>query len=992
MSSPLLSVIIPTYNSARYLPLTLQSLFEQDFTAYEVIVVDDGSTDETAQAVAPFSERIRFVAQPNAGSAAARNRGLALAQGELVLFLDADDLLLPGTLRRRVDCLQKRPFLGYLHSGWQQIDEAGQLLQTVEPWHNAPHLTLTEWLRYKPVQLGAILFRRHWLEQVSGLDPDLRQAHDVDLMLRLSLAGCRGAWLKLPTIGYRQHPHSTMRRSAQVQAESVRALLDKFFSLPNLPPTIQAEKQQTYYYATLWLAWHLYQSGAEQTAVSYLKQTLTLASAWTDLPPVYTVVDWLLHFTRWQVENGRLPTDLHPIWPIWQQAAPQLNDWPHLARLRDWLWHSGAATHLWTAFDLWRIFCSALDWEAGNPDLAAATMMTWWVQVWHHYRRQAYDQAATALAAFPHLDQSRLLRLLNFSLMAEPDLPSSALLNLLWRDAQAAGLLPAANWDEPDFMAQLPPVHRPKVSVIVPTYNNRSFLPATIDSVLAQTYSDYELIVVDDGSTDDTVAVLRPYNGQIRYLPQTNQGVSAARNRGLALALGDYIVFLDGDDLLLPHKLARQVAFLDTNQAVGVVHSGWQTIAENGQPRHTIEPWHQAPQLDLATWLRWKPVFLGAMMFRRRWLAAMPGFDPALRQAEDTDLMLRLAAAGCPMAWLPEVTVRYRQHGANTMRNGRQQAEAIMQVLDRFFGRADLPAAIRRLENQVRYDTLLWVVWHLFRTGDHEAITPYLRQTLPHMDHATGQSWHTTRQWLAQLAQHALTDAVPLTDLNFFLPHFGAALGVAPTEWPAEARLLQEILTRWSVLGHSAGEDEWQYAQMALQMAALADSLPADRIFGWWVLVWRHYLAQKPDSALVGLAQFNDLPTADLVALVQHCIVWRPEEVVVAQIGRFWADAQVSGLIGPECRWAVTGLYLTCFGQAVLGQRWSLAWAALGAAVQQGAHRQTVRAWRRFIAKGLRYYAMAGTARKQDSSLGIMKIHRLSSVVYGLFSKETKWL
>lgn len=959
MPFPLLTVIIPTYNCARYLPLALQSLFEQDLTAYEVIVVDDGSTDDTIRALAPFMGRIRVVFQQNAGSAAARNRGLALAQGDFVLFLDADDVLLPDKLGRQVACLQKRPSLGYLHSGWQQIDEAGRVIQAVEPWHNAPNLTLTDWLHYKPVQLGAILFRRHWLDQVGGLDPTLRQAHDVDLMLRLSLAGCRGDWLKVPTIGYRQHRASTMRRTAQVQAESVRVLLDKFFNLPNLPPQVRTDRQQIYYYSCLWLAWHLYHSGDAPTAVSHLQQTLTLASELTDLPPVYTVVDWLLHFTRWHTENGHLLTDLHPAWPLWQQAAPQIDAWPQLARLRDWLWPALPAHSYrhWTAFDLWRIFLSALDWEAGNPDLAAETMMDWWVQVWHHYRSQAYDQAAEALVVFPDLNQSRLLRLLNFSLMAETDPPSSALLNLLWRDIQAAGLLlQEADWDESDFIAQLPPIRRPQVSVIVPTYNNSSFLTATIDSVLTQTYPDYELIVVDDGSTDGTAAALRPYNGQIRYLQQTNQGVSAARNQGLDLALGDYIVFLDGDDLLLPHKLARQIAFLEENETVGIVHSGWQTIDENGRLLKAIEPWHYAPQLDLAAWLLWKPVFLGAMMFRRRWLAQASGFDPALRQAEDTDLLLRLSAAGCPMAWLPELTVCYRQHGTNTMRNGRQQAEAIMRVLNRFFGRADLPAAIRRLESEVRYYTLLWVVWHLFRTGHHDAITPYLRQTLPHVDRTTGLPWHTARQWLAHLAQHAMADDVPLSDLSFFLPYSGEALDVAPAEWLAEARLLQEILTRWSALGDLGGDDEWLYAKVALQIAALDDTIPVGRIFAWWVLVWRHYLAQKPDTALTGLAQFRDLSTAELLGLVQNCIVWRPEEIDVAQLDRFWSDAQTSGLVGSTARRCVTGLYLTYFGQAVLARHWSQASAGFWAAAQQGIHRQTVRAWLRFMAKGLRYW------------------------------------
>jgi glycosyltransferase involved in cell wall biosynthesis len=957
MEQPAITVIIPTYNNAPYLPLALTSIFEQDFTAYEIIVVDDGSTDDTVRLLEPFAGRIQYIYQENAGSAAARNRGLGLARGQFVVFLDADDLLLPGKLRQQVAYLRERPSLGYVHSGWHQVDENGRLLQTVEPWHQVPALTLEAWLQYKTVQLGAIMFRRRWLEQVGGLDPTLRQAHDVDLMLRLSLAGCQGEWLYAPTISYRQHSHSTMRRNARTQAESVLAMLDKFFSLPDVPPQVQAEKQKTYYYSTLWLAWHLYCSGEAETAVYYLKQNLALAPELTDLPPVYTVVEWLVHFVRWHKEDGLAPLDLQPSWPYLQQAAPQVAAWPQLARLRDWWWaEQPAGVHQrFTPFDLWRIFLSALDWEAGNPDLAAETMLDWWVLVWHYYRSQAYAAAAEALAAFPDLNQSRLLRLLNFSLMAEPVPPSTALINLLWRDVQAAGLIGQPEYDEAAFMDQLPPVHRPTVSIIIPTYNNSRFLPATIESVMDQSYTDYEIIVIDDGSTDDTAAALRPYDGRVRLVYQANQGVSAARNHGLALALGDFVVFLDGDDLLLPHKLAKQVDFLESNNKVGVVHSGWQTIDERGNLLECIEPWHHAPQLDLEAWLLWKPVFLGAMMFRRRWLAQIEPFDTTLRQAEDTDLLLHLSAAGCPMAWLPQVTVYYRQHGSNTMHNGRQQAASLTRVLDKFFGRANLPPAARRLENQVRYYTLIWLVWNLFRTGYHDEIATYLRQTIPYMDAPEDLPWFTARQWLAQLGQHALADGVLPVKLIAFLPHFRQALGVEVTEWQAQAHLLREVLARWPTL-EAAGPEEWTYAQMALKMEVMDQNIPVGRMFTWWTLVWRYYLAQEPGRAHVGLAHFEDLSVTEVLSLAQYSIVWQPNAIDIEQIGRFWADAQVSGLIAPGSERRVATLYLTYFGQAVLGRHWRQARAGLIETLRLGIHRQTVEAWLRFVDKAGQYW------------------------------------
>ncbi|MCP4359414.1 MAG: glycosyltransferase family 2 protein, partial [Chloroflexi bacterium] len=110
---PQVSVIIPTYNSARFLPEALDSVFCQNYDAYEVIVVDDGSTDNTLDVLKPYRDRIHYICQENAGSAAARNTGLWLAKGEFILFLDADDLMLPGKLRQQAAFLSLWPSLGY---------------------------------------------------------------------------------------------------------------------------------------------------------------------------------------------------------------------------------------------------------------------------------------------------------------------------------------------------------------------------------------------------------------------------------------------------------------------------------------------------------------------------------------------------------------------------------------------------------------------------------------------------------------------------------------------------------------------------------------------------------------------------------------------------------------------------------------------------------------------------------------------------------------
>src|SRR6056297_3309798 len=109
--------------------------------------------------------------------------------------------------------------------------------------------------------------------------------------------------------------------------------------------------------------------------------------------------------------------------------------------------------------------------------------------------------------------------------------------------------------------------NNPQVSVIIPTFNRATMVCEAVDSVLAQRYTDFEIIVVNDGSTDDTADRLHPYQDYLQLISQSNRGVSAARNTGAARARGCFLAFLDADDLWLPDKLGRQIAFFKANPA-----------------------------------------------------------------------------------------------------------------------------------------------------------------------------------------------------------------------------------------------------------------------------------------------------------------------------------------------------------------------------------------------------------------------------------------
>ena len=282
-----------------------------------------------------------------------------------------------------------------------------------------------------------------------------------------------------------------------------------------------------------------------------------------------------------------------------------------------------------------------------------------------------------------------------------------------------------------DSQSILLKIATPLVSVVIPVYNGAKYIQTAIDSVLEQTYTNYEIIVIDDGSTDDTRQKLQPYKGKIRYIYQENQGSAAARNIGIDLAKGELIAFLDADDFwAMPEKLTKQVACFQDNPSLGCINTGWKIVDDAGKPIKTLQPWHKAPKLDLETWLKKKCVRTSAMVFRKEWLEKVGGFDEELRQSHDVDLILRLSLAGCETVWLKEETVCYRQHEENTTKNSLKQAKYVQAVLDKFFARDDVPESISKQEFQIRYHTLVWLAWYQYRAGHLDEMAKFLQKSL----------------------------------------------------------------------------------------------------------------------------------------------------------------------------------------------------------------------------------------------------------------------
>jgi glycosyltransferase involved in cell wall biosynthesis len=205
------------------------------------------------------------------------------------------------------------------------------------------------------------------------------------------------------------------------------------------------------------------------------------------------------------------------------------------------------------------------------------------------------------------------------------------------------------------------------VTVVIPCYNQAHFLGEAVESVLSQTYPRHEIVVVDDGSTDDTAEVASRYQ-EVRLIRQENGGLSAARNAGLGQSRGEYVVFLDADDRLLPEALEVGVRELEAHPRSAFVFGRWNNIAVDGSPRPTSHRPHDERDHYLAL-LHSCHIRMHAVMYRSSIFDTVGGFDTSLSASEDYDLYLRITRDH-PVHYHGEVVAEYRRrHGANMTGN-----------------------------------------------------------------------------------------------------------------------------------------------------------------------------------------------------------------------------------------------------------------------------------------------------------------------------------
>lgn len=278
MTAPLISVLMPVYNAERYVAQAIESILNQTFTSFELLIVDDGSTDRSLailQQYAAQDRRIRLTSRPNTGYAVALNEMLQAARGEFVARMDADDIALPDRFERQVYFLKDRQDVVCVGGWFQLIDHRGRFLTALDIATDDETIQQTALAGHGSICHPTAMMRRSALLQIGGYDVSLMPAEDVDLWLKLGEIG-KLANLPVPVLKYRLHSKSVSAQSCTFQRQQARKACERAWERRNIAGQFEAnhpwrpgESRRSRHQFMLQYGWWAFQSGNRSTAGIY---------------------------------------------------------------------------------------------------------------------------------------------------------------------------------------------------------------------------------------------------------------------------------------------------------------------------------------------------------------------------------------------------------------------------------------------------------------------------------------------------------------------------------------------------------------------------------------------------------------------------------------------------------------------------------------------------------------------------------------------------
>lgn len=275
----------------------------------------------------------------------------------------------------------------------------------------------------------------------------------------------------------------------------------------------------------------------------------------------------------------------------------------------------------------------------------------------------------------------------------------------------------------------------PRVSILLPTYNRANYLPETIHSALAQSFTNIELVVVDDGSTDNTAEIVQQIaDNRVRYFYQPNRGVSAALNTAWRAATGEFVALLGSDDVMLPRQIETLLPILAADASLGLVYARAQAMNAQGEPLPQILGASlKFSQNTLQSLLYGDSVCGIACMVRREYIERVGGYNESLIANEDWDIWIRLAEI-TRFAFHDEILARYRIHPMSLTgaRSGKYQQVVLDRVhlLEMYYARPNVPADALAVKSLAMRNVYMDVGIRFLSVGAVRQALPYLERAI----------------------------------------------------------------------------------------------------------------------------------------------------------------------------------------------------------------------------------------------------------------------
>ncbi len=584
------TLAVVTYNRAKTIGRALESALNQSRPADEILVVDDGSEDKTAEVVAAFrSPRIRYIRKEHSGAPQTRNRAVAEASGDFVLWLDSDDCLPPHTVASHLAALRRTPDADVLYGNLLIVDED---LKPQKEWiypdyYGCNNRLLARMVRGNCLPNPGTMIRKSCFCRFGGYDESFRRAHDYEFWSRLA----KDAVFKhsgAVVCNWRVHANSLSAHGqgpeTSYEARVVQGMLKRYPLEDLYPDIMSAMEDRDEARATCY-----WQAASTFLEFKDIENVVTSLQKSYECCPSEEVQALLSYITKGKSSHpSGLPESVIAAFNrLKHPPVPDPEDFDEAYYLESY------------------------------PDIAQAVAKGVFRSGWEHFAR------------FGRFSNRLLAR---------------TTWNLSFHGSSGAS--------------------PPQVSVVIPCYNHAHYLREAVQSVLRQTYRDWEILVVNDGSTDDTGRVARSLiqehgSRRIHLIEKENGGLAEARNVGVRKSRGKYILPLDADDLLEPTMIEECVRILDQNPGVAIAYTD---VRQFGAVERVV------PSVPYDFKLLCHMNFMCcSSLYRREAFDAVGGYNPNMvRGYEDWDFWIGCGEKGFFGEHVPKALFLYRRN-ANSM-------------------------------------------------------------------------------------------------------------------------------------------------------------------------------------------------------------------------------------------------------------------------------------------------------------------------------------